>query len=125
MSTRRFGGHAEDVAEAFLRLNGYAILARNYSFHRHEIDIVAETRGRVVFVEVKCRSGYTHGTPGQAVGRDKMRRIVHAARGFLAERGLSERPVRFDVVEVLVTRGGLGLSVGHIVSAFGGDLRGW
>ena len=125
MSTRQLGELAERVAAAFLEMKGYAILATNYTFHRHEIDIIARTEGRIVFVEVKCRSGRGYGLPREAVGREKMRRIVRAARGFLAEQNLNDRPSRFDVVEVRIERGGLSLVVEHIVGAFGADGRGW
>ena len=125
MSTRQLGELAERVAAAFLQMKGYAILATNYTFHRHEIDIVARTDGRIVFVEVKCRSGRGYGLPREAVGREKMRRIVRAARGFLAEEDLNDRPSRFDVIEVRIERGGLSLVVEHLVGAFGVDGRGW
>ena len=125
MSTKQLGELAERVAAAFLQMKGYAILATNYTFHRHEIDIVARTEGRIVFVEVKCRSGRGYGLPREAVGREKMRRIVRAARGFLAEQDLNDRPSRFDVVEVRIERGGLSLVVEHLVGAFGADGRGW
>ncbi|MCK4408806.1 MAG: YraN family protein, partial [Candidatus Eisenbacteria sp.] len=69
MSTRQLGELAERVAAAFLQMKDYAILATNYTFHRYEIDIVARTEGRIVFVEVKCRSGRGYGFPREAVGR--------------------------------------------------------
>jgi putative endonuclease len=125
MSTRRLGMLAEDAAAAFLEMKGLAVIARNYTFHRHEIDIVAALDERVIFVEVKCRSGDRHGSPKEAVRAEKMRRIVSAARGFLAERGLADRPVRFDVIEVRLERGGLSATIEHVVGAFGADLRGW
>ena len=125
MSTRRLGELAERIAVAFLEMKGYTVLATNYRFHRHEIDIVVRTGRRIVFVEVKCRSGSRYGPPRQAVGAEKMRRILRAASGFLAERRLTEASTRFDVVEVRVERGGLTLVVEHLVGAFGEDGRGW
>jgi putative endonuclease len=125
MSTRTLGEQAERVAAAFLRMKGYAVLETNYSFGRNEIDIVAEVEGRIVFVEVKCRSGARHGPPRQAVGAEKMRKIIRAAQGYLAQRRLTDRSARFDVVEVRVERGGLTLAVEHIPGAFGADGRGW
>jgi putative endonuclease len=122
---QRLGGLAEDIARAFLEMKGHSILATNYTFRRYEIDIVAEERGRVVFVEVKCRSGLGHGPPRQAVGAEKRRRIVRAAEAFLAERRMTDRATRFDVIEVRVERGGLALAVEHVVGAFGADGRGW
>jgi putative endonuclease len=125
MSTRELGRLAESIAAAFLRMRGYAILATNYSYRRNEIDIVAQTGGRVVFVEVKCRSGRGYGLPREAVGTEKRRRIVRAARGFLAERALSDARTRFDVIEVRIERGGLSLTIEHLVGAFGADGRRW
>jgi Holliday junction resolvase-like predicted endonuclease len=54
-----------------------------------------------------------------------MRRVIAAARGFLAEREFSDRRVRFDVIEIRLERGGLTASVEHIVGAFGVEGRGW
>ena len=125
MSARQLGELAERVAAAFLQMKGYSILATNYTFHRREIDIVARTERRIIFIEVKCRSGRGFGLPREAVGREKMRRIVGAARGFLAEQDLKDMPSRFDVIEVRIERGGLSLTVEHIVGAFGADGRGW
>jgi putative endonuclease len=65
-----------------------------------EIDIVADDRGTLVFVEVKERRGESHGTAVEAVTLEKQRRVVRAARIYAASRGLSERPVRFDVVAI-------------------------
>jgi putative endonuclease len=125
MSNVRLGELAERIAVAFLQMKGHAILATNYRFRRHEIDIVSQMDRTIIFVEVKCRSGVRYGPPRQAVGTEKMRHIVSAASGFLAERRLTDRSARFDVVEVRVERGGLTLVVEHLVGAFGADLRGW
>lgn len=125
MSNVRLGELAERIAVSFLQMKGHAILATNYRFQRHEIDIVSQLDRRIIFTEVKCRSGLRHGPPREAVGTEKMRHLVRAASGFLAERRLTDRPARFDVIEVRVERGGLSLAVEHIVGAFGADMRGW
>ena len=57
------------------------------------------------------------GPAAGAVGPAKQRRIILAAQRFLQQSGLSERPVRFDVVEVTPAAGG-GLLVHCIQSAF-------
>jgi putative endonuclease len=65
-----------------------------------EIDVVADDRGTLVFVEVKERRGDSHGTAVEAVTAQKQRRVVGAARIYAASRGLSEQAVRFDVVAI-------------------------
>jgi len=79
---------------------GFRILDRNYRCRSDEIDVVAEDRGTIVFVEVRERGSDTHGSAVESVTGAKRRRIVRAARVYAATRGLSESPVRFDVVAI-------------------------
>lgn len=51
-------------------------------------------------MEVKQRSSATHGEGYEAVTPRKRLRIVRAARVFAAARGLSETPLRFDVISL-------------------------
>jgi putative endonuclease len=125
MSTKRIGQAAERIAAAFLELKGYRVLEANYRHHRREIDLVATCDGRIVFVEVKCRRAGSYGRPAEAVGVEKRRRIVQAARGYLSERKINARSCRFDVVEVSIERGGLSMVVEHIPGAFGADGGRW
>ena len=55
MSTRQFGMQAEDAAVRFLKGKHYRIVARNYKAACGEVDIIAQDRGTLVFVEVKAR----------------------------------------------------------------------
>jgi putative endonuclease len=50
------GAHAETIAEVWLRLKLYKILARRYRVKGGEIDIVARRGNVVAFVEVKARA---------------------------------------------------------------------
>jgi putative endonuclease len=93
------------------------VLARNYRCRSGEIDIVAEDGGTVVFVEVKERRGDSHGSAVEAVTPEKRRRIVRAARVYAARHGLSESPLRFDVLAI--DWGPDGPRVRHDAGAFG------
>jgi putative endonuclease len=62
--------------------------------------VVARDGAATVFVEVKERRGSSHGIGQEAVTFGKRRRIVRAARVFAASRGLSESPLRFDVISI-------------------------
>ena len=95
------------------------ILARNYRCRAGEVDVVAEDRGTVVFVEVKERGDHSHGSAVEAVTEAKRRKVVRAARLYAARHGLSEAPVRFDVVAI--DWGPDGPSVRHFAGAFGED----
>ncbi|MBM3307825.1 MAG: YraN family protein [Candidatus Eisenbacteria bacterium] len=119
MHTRELGALAEDIAASYLRLTGHEVLARGYVFRGKELDIVARAGGRILFVEVKFRRTAARGLPREAVDARKVRHIVFAAQGFLAERRLGSPACRFDVVEVTIEPGGLALRVLHIPGAFG------
>lgn len=61
---------------------------------------MAADRGTLVFVEVKERRGDSHGRAVEAVTARKRSRVVRAARIYAATKGLSESPIRFDVVAI-------------------------
>jgi len=100
MDKGEFGRQGEKRAAKALRGRGYKILARNYRCRHGEIDIVAFENGEFVFVEVKSRSSEEKGTALEAVTPRKQRKLARVAQQFLIERGLSERPCRFDVVAI-------------------------
>jgi TIGR00252 family protein len=111
------GDSGEQAAAARLEAAGYGILARNYRARPGEVDIVADDNGTLVFVEVKTRRGEGFGRPAEAVTRRKQGKLMATAQCYLKQYGLYDKPVRFDVVEVLLTGGET--NINHIVNAFG------
>lgn len=100
-NNRQTGRRYESVAADYLVEQGYRILERNFYSRQGEIDLVARDGRYLVFVEVKYRSGTANGSPAEAVGPLKQRRIRGTARYYLYSRGLPEdTPCRFDVVAV-------------------------
>ncbi|MFQ5795771.1 MAG: YraN family protein [Candidatus Bipolaricaulia bacterium] len=95
------GERGEAHAAEFLRRQGYEIIARNYRWRGGEIDLIARDRNWLVFVEVKARSGDDYGLPEEAITAAKRRRLITAARAYLAG-GRVERDwdIRFDVVAI-------------------------
>jgi putative endonuclease len=96
----RPGEKGETAACRYLEAQGFAVLARNFRCPSGEVDVVARKGDTTVFVEVKERHGESHGQGHEAVTFGKRRRIVRAARLYAAARGLSETPLRFDVVSI-------------------------
>ena len=96
----RAGAEGEDLACRHLEGQGYAIVARNFRCRSGEVDVIARDGAVTVFVEVKHRRGSAHGAGHESVTFGKRRRIVRAARLFASTRGLSESPLRFDVISI-------------------------
>ncbi|MCP9448504.1 MAG: YraN family protein [Nitrospira sp.] len=96
----RFGRASELMAEQFLRAKGYRILERNLRTSLGELDLVADDGGVLVFVEVKARATEAFGGALLAVGRRKQEKLVRLASQYTAQRRLSDRRCRFDVIAV-------------------------
>lgn len=126
----RFG---EDVATSFLKRQGYKIVGRNVKLGRHELDIIAEDKDFIVFIEVKTRScihpeSSSYGNPGRAVTHKKRTDTLRAAYDYLKNNRTDKQP-RIDVIEVFLHHADENrttppqiLNVNHIRNAF--DARG-
>lgn len=99
-SSRDIGVQGEERAAALLKKKGYRILEKNYRSPFGEIDIVAENKGFLVFIEVKRRTSSSFGDALEAVNKDKRRRIVRSALFYLKAHRCPDRRVRFDVVGI-------------------------
>ena len=66
------------------RLRGYRIVATNLWVGGFELDLVVRRGRRLVFVEVKGKSGARWGDPLEMVDAEKRRRLRQAAEAFLA-----------------------------------------
>ncbi len=75
----RLGKLGEEMASNILRAEGYKITDRNLKIEKREIDIVAIDGGTLVFIEVKPRSGRSHGKPAEAVDKNRRIRMRKAA----------------------------------------------
>ncbi len=79
---------------------GYAIIERRYRTRFGEIDVVANDRGTVVFVEVKTKTDSSFSDPVESVTKQKQRRLVSMAEQYIAYHQLDTTPCRFDVVTI-------------------------
>ena len=116
MDRRDLGLGAEDAAARHLELLGYLIVGRNYRCKQGEVDLIAEHRDMLCFVEVRMRSHGVWGDPAATVSFRKQRRVVYAALHYLHLHPAPDRMVRFDVVSVVGR--GEGALLEHIPNAF-------
>ncbi len=98
MSTQK-GNKAEDKACAYLKRQGYHILARNCRLARGELDIVAEKDDILVFVEVK---GHQQRQASLwAMTADKCTRFMSAGQAWWALHAEHQhQQCRFDLIVV-------------------------
>jgi putative endonuclease len=96
----------EELACKFLTKRGYRIRERNFHCRAGEIDIVAQQKDYLVFVEVRTKSNLDFGSPEESITQRKKKKLVALALAYInAHEGLP--PLwRIDVVAVEVDQRG-------------------
>ena len=84
--SRQLGPEAERRVRRYFLLRGYRVLAANEWAGGNELDLVVRRGRRLVFCEVKAKSGDGFGSPFEMVGPEKARRVRRAAEAWLAAR---------------------------------------
>lgn len=97
------GRRGEDIAHRFLQRNGIVVVDRNYHMASGagEVDLVGWEGDTLVFVEVKSRKTEEYGAPDRAIGPEKQRSLIRAAREYARHAEVPWDKVRFDVVNVV------------------------
>ena len=104
---RELGTLGEKMAKRYLKRNGYKIREMNFVADEHEIDIIAEEKDILAFVEVKTRTigqeNPNEPRPASSVDGQKQRGIIKAARFYAAYNPIDKKK-RFDIIEVYVNQ---------------------
>jgi putative endonuclease len=95
----QFGKHGEQLAADFLLQKGYTILHCNWRHSHYEIDIIAQKKEILHFIEVKVRSSKKFGLPEEAVTKKKFQSLLQAADEFLYQHP-QYRHVQYDIVAI-------------------------
>ena len=96
------GRRGEKIARRHLESLGHKVLEVNFRSKVGEIDLVAEDKGTLVFVEVRTKSGRAFGSAAESVNYRKRGKLIAVAQTYLAKRGAENRDWRIDVVAVEV-----------------------
>lgn len=98
------GQAGEKHVAKLLKRMGFRILEQNYHSRFGEIDIIAENRQYIVFVEVKTREKGSLVQPFEAITPQKQRRMLLTAETYLSVHPVSTQP-RFDAAAVYTEHG--------------------
>ncbi len=120
MNTKLLGRWGETLAAQYLKEKGYKISGLSYKTRLGEIDIIAEDKKHVVFVEVKLRKSDAFAAGREYVDKNKIRRIISTAQLWLSDKDTEKQP-RFDVLEIYAPQGAetKNPTINHIENAFG------
>lgn len=98
------GSWGEALAAEYLRKKKYKILAVGYQCRFGEIDLIAQNRKNLIFVEVKLRKNADFAAARDYVDRNKQDRLRMTASLFLSQNPTKLQP-RFDVIEIYAPQG--------------------
>lgn len=99
-----FGAWGEAQAAAYLKRKRFRVVAQNFAVRGGEIDLIAESREFLLFVEVKTRKTASFAAAREYVDARKQARLHLAAELWLAGHETALQP-RFDVIEVYAPDG--------------------
>ena len=98
------GAWGEALAAEYLRKKHYRILASGYRCRFGEIDLIAESRTYLVFVEVKLRKSSDFAPAREYVDIRKQERLRTTASVYLSQNP-SDLRCRFDIIEIYAPDG--------------------
>lgn len=80
------GKIGEEIAKRFLEKDGYKIIEQNYRTKYAEIDLVAEKKKDLVFIEVRTKIGENFGTPEETINKKKIRKLYGNAMAYVSRK---------------------------------------
>jgi putative endonuclease len=100
--TDPIGIKGEEEAAKMLEKKGYKVIEHNWRLGHWEIDLIAENKQEIVFVEVKARTTmFGNIRPEEYVDEAKKRRMITAGNAFIRH-CKSTKALRFDIIGIVV-----------------------
>ena len=100
MDRQEVGRLGEKLAQRFLKRRGYRVRETNFHCREGEIDIVAQQRDCLVFIEVRTKSSLDFGTPEESITRAKKETLIASALTYVDTHQNLPSSWRIDVVAI-------------------------
>jgi len=100
MDRQEVGRLGEKLAQRFLKRRGYRVRETNFHCRGGEIDVVAQQRDCLVFIEVRTKSSLDFGTPEESITQAKKERLIASALTYTTTHQNLPALSRIDVVAI-------------------------
>jgi putative endonuclease len=117
MDRQETGKLGEKTAQKFLKKRGYRIRETGFRCPHGEIDIVAQRKDYLVFVEVRTKSNPDFGTPEESITQTKKERLIASALTYNNTHQDLPPQWRIDVVAIELDDTGKTKRMEHIENA--------
>ncbi len=119
MKRKELGDIGEELARKFLKKKGYRIHETNFRCREGEIDIIAEHKDYLVFVEVRTRTGSSFGSPEESVTFAKKEKLIATALAYMSSHKDLPDNWRIDFVGIELNQKGKASRIELIENAVG------
>lgn len=120
MNREEVGKLGEKLAQKFLKKRGYHIHETSFRCREGEIDIIAQEKDYLVFVEVRTKSSLDFGTPEESITQSKKERLISSALTYINTHQDLPSLWRIDVVAIEVDQKGKAKRIELIENAISG-----
>ena len=100
MKRKELGDIGEELAKKFLKKKGYRIRETNYRCREGEIDIIAEKKDYLVFIEVRTKTSSGFGSPEESVTSAKKDKLITSALIYMSSHKNLPSSWRIDFVGI-------------------------
>ena len=100
MDRQEVGRLGEKAAQKFLKKRGYRIRETGFRCRHGEIDIIAQQKDYLVFVEVRTKSNLDFGTPEESITQAKKEKLIASALTYSTTHQKLPSLWRIDVVAI-------------------------
>ena len=101
----KIGRRGEKVAVDFIKKKGYKIVAKNEEDKYGEIDIIALKSKKLVFIEVRSKTGKDYGLPEETIGYYKKKKLINNAKRYVNKNKV-KIPYQIDVIGIVFNKNG-------------------
>jgi len=95
-------GHlGETIAKRYLQRKGFKIIEENYRTKFAEIDLIAQLRNTLVFIEVRTKIGKQFGMPEESLNKKKINKVVKDAQMYIKYKNYTGK-YRIDAICIVL-----------------------
>lgn len=123
MDRQRVGRLGEEAARKFLKKRGYRIREVGFRCPHGEIDIIAQHKDYLVFVEVRTKTSLDFGSPEESLTQAKKKHLIASALAYTNSHEKLPSLWRIDVVAVELDERGKIKRIELIENAIEQDFR--
>ena len=95
------GTDGEKLAVEWLQAKGFTITETNWRYRHWEVDVIAQKKDTLHFIEVKTRTSTKFGNPEESITKDKFRFLKSAAEQYQVLHP-GWKWIQFDVLAILI-----------------------